>query len=372
MSVKCQVVIDAMEKIAPRYLAESWDNVGLLLGDPSQDVTKIRVVLDVTPEIAERAIADGVDLIVAHHPLIFRAINSIRYDLPQGKLISSLIKNDVAVYAAHTNLDTANGGVSDILAQRLNLQQIEQLAVGYSEQLVKLAVFVPQSHADQVREAIGRAGAGHIGNYSHCTFQCDGTGTFLPLDGTHPFLGKKGKLERVAEVRIETIMPDRITRKVVKAMLNAHPYEEVAYDLYPLNNTGKSLGLGRIGVLEKPVLLAEFAQSVKKALQTQSVTIAGPVEKTISKVAVCGGSGAGLIHEAAFAGADVLVTGDVKYHEAQDALAAGLAIVDAGHFATERPVVGSINEYLNQTAIDNKWAVSIDCDTTSEDVFRVV
>lgn len=372
MSVTCQVVMDALERLAPRCLAENWDNVGLLLGNPSQDVAKMRVVLDVTPEVAECAIADGVDLIVAHHPLIFHALNSIRYDLPQGRLIASLIKNDIAVYAAHTNLDTASGGVSDILAQHLNLQHIGQLAVGYSEKLVKLVVFVPQSHADQVREAIGRAGAGYIGNYSHCTFQCEGVGTFLPLAGTQPFIGKEGKLEHVAEVRIETIMPDRISRKVVKAMLRAHPYEEAAYDLYPLNNVGKSLGLGRIGTLEKPILLGEFAQLVKKALQTKSVTVAGSTDKLVAKVAVCGGSGAGLIHKAAFAGADVLVTGDVKYHEAQDAVAAGLAIIDAGHFATERPVVGGIYEYLKQTAIDNKWVVSIDYDSTSKDVFYVV
>jgi dinuclear metal center YbgI/SA1388 family protein len=372
MSVKCQVIIEAVEKIAPRYLAESWDNVGLLLGSPAQDVAKIRVALDVTSELVEAAITDDVDLIVAHHPLIFRAISHVRSDLPQGRLISSLIKNNIAVYAAHTNLDTADGGVSDVLAQCLNLQQVGQLSAGYSEKLVKLVVFVPQSHADQVREAMGRAGAGHTGNYSHCTFQCGGTGTFLPLDGTHPFLGETGKLERVAEVRIETIMPDKLTRKVVKAVLAVHPYEEVAYDVYPLHNTGKSLGLGRIGVLARPVSLAEFAQSAKAALHTPAVILAGSPERTVSKVAVCGGSGAGLIHKAAFAGADVLVTGDVKYHEAQEALAAGLAIVDAGHFATERPVVGFLQRYLNQAALDNKWAVSIDCDTISENVFRVV
>lgn len=371
MSVKCQVIIDAMERLAPKHLAESWDNVGLLIGSPAQRITKLLVTLDVTKAVVDQAVQDGVDMIITHHPILFKAVSRIRTDVPQGQILASLLKANIAVYAAHTNLDIATGGVNDILASKLNLQNSEPLAVSYTEKLCKLVVFVPKTHMEVVRRAISEAGAGHMGNYSHCTFSSDGTGSFLPLDGARPYIGSNGVLEYVEEARLETIVPEKISRRVLKAMLKVHPYEEVAYDLYQLINSGHSLGLGRVGKLVAPVPLAEFITQVKMVLGIEYVSVAGSGDKIIKKVAVCGGSGAGFINRTAFVGADVLITGDVKYHEAQDALAAGIAVIDAGHFATENPVVSYVAEYLSECGTKDKWAVDIHIDTVNKDVFRV-
>lgn len=371
MSVKCQVIIDAMENLAPKYLAESWDNVGLLVGSPAQKITKLRITLDVTQDVVNQAIQDGIDMIITHHPILFKAVSNIRTDLPQGKLIASLLQANIAVYAAHTNLDSANGGVNDVLASKLNLQNTLPLAVSYTEKLYKLVVFVPNTHMEVVRKVISEAGAGHVGHYSHCTFSSQGTGSFLPLEGTRPFIGCNGVVEYVEETRLETIIPEKISRRVLKAMLNVHPYEEVAYDLYPLVNAGQCLGLGRVGKLVTPMPLTEFITQVKLALGIEYVSVIGPQEKIVKKVAVCGGSGAGFISKAAFAGADVFITGDIKYHEGQDALATGIAVIDAGHFATEEPIVPFVAEYLTVCGTKDKWAVDISIDTVNKDVFRI-
>jgi dinuclear metal center YbgI/SA1388 family protein len=372
MSVKCQVIMDAMETLAPRYLAESWDNVGLLVGSPAQTIAKIMICLDVSEAIIQRAIAEQVDLIISHHPLIFKPFKNLRTDLAQGRLLAELLKANIAVYAAHTNLDTATGGVNDVLAQKLNLHKVEPLTISYQEELVKLVVFVPIEYARLVQEAIGKAGAGHIGNYSHCSFQVAGKGSFLPLPGTKPFIGKQGELETVEEVRIETIMPQKITNKVVKAMLKVHPYEEVAYDLYPMKNTGEKNGLGRIGQLEQPMQAEEFAHKAKLALNIANVRLVGEKHKMIKKVALCSGSGAEFIGKAAYAGADILVTGDVKYHEAQKALECGIQLLDAGHFGTEMPIAKTVAEYLEQCNAKGKWNVDISYDTLSKDLFTII
>ncbi|MBP2633003.1 MAG: NGG1p interacting factor 3 protein [Firmicutes bacterium] len=372
MSVKCQVIMDAIEALAPRYLAESWDNVGLLVGSPAQTIAKVMICLDVSEDVIQRAIAQQVDLIISHHPLIFKPFKNLRTDLAQGRLLGQLLKANIAVYAAHTNLDTAVGGVNDVLAQKLDLHKVEPLTISYQEELVKLAVFVPVGYAGIVQEAIGTAGAGHIGNYSHCNFQVEGRGNFLPLAGAKPFIGKQGELESVDEIRIETIMPQKIMNKVVKAMLKVHPYEEVAYDLYPLKNTGGKFGLGRIGQLEESMKAEEFAHKAKLALDIANVRLVGEKHKIIKKVALCSGSGAEFIGKAAYAGADILVTGDVKYHEAQKALESGINLLDAGHFGTEMPIVKVVATYLEQCNDKGKWQVDISYDTLSKDLFTIV
>lgn len=371
MSVKCQVIMDAMEQLAPKCLAESWDNIGLLLGSPAQKIDKVLVTLDVTQAVVEQAVEDGVDLIITHHPILFTPVKNIRTDLPQGKMLASLLSANIAVYAAHTNLDSAVGGVNDILVRKFNLQETKPLTVSYREKIYKLVVFVPKTHEQVVSQAVWDAGAGHIGNYSNCAFVSQGMGSFLPLAGATPFVGEHGTLEQVEEIRFETIVPEKISRRVIKAMLKAHPYEEVAYDLYELLNGGNEQGLGRIGKLPHPMSLKEFVSQVKIGLSIDYVSVSGDLEKNIKKVAVCGGSGASLIQKAAFAGADVLVTGDVKYHDGQDALAAGIAVIDAGHFATEQPVVSYVTKYLVECGSKSKWSVEIHSDVVNRDVFQV-
>jgi dinuclear metal center YbgI/SA1388 family protein len=369
MPVKCQVIMDCMDRLAPRYLAESWDNVGLLVGNPAQSIDKILVSLDVTEAIVNKAVADGVNLIIAHHPLIFKPFANLRTDMPQGRMLAAILKADMAIFAAHTNLDIASGGVNDILAQKLQLQQVEPLSESYSERLVKLAVFVPKDHVEEVRQAITKAGAGFIGNYSECTFQSEGIGTFFPQEGSSPFIGQQGKLTYTPEIKLETILPEKFSKRVIKAMLRSHPYEEVAFDLYPLNNTGKTFGLGRIGSLPDALSLREFAVVVRNVLGGNQIRMVGLPDKPIRKVAVCGGSGAGLIKRAVFSGADVLITGDLKYHEAQEAIELGIGVIDAGHFATEFPVVEMLADYLKGCSLANKWNVTINADDTSEDIF---
>jgi dinuclear metal center YbgI/SA1388 family protein len=359
----------ALERLAPRRLAAGWDNVGLLVGSPAQEVASLLVALDVTPQVAELAAAEGIDMIVAHHPLILKTLNAIRTDTPQGRTLATLLAAGIAVGAAHTNLDAAAGGVNDVLAARLGLTELRPLVVDGRERFLKLAVFVPESHIEEVRQAVAAAGAGHIGNYSHCTFQAPGTGTFLPLEGTKPFIGAQGRLEYAPEYRLETILPEDSAPRVIDAMLRAHPYEEVAYDLYALENPGREFGLGRVGRLTVPEPFAAFADRVKSALGLAHLRVAGPTEREVATVAVCGGSGASLLTAAA--GADVFVTGDVKYHEALEAADIGLALVDAGHFATERPVVEAVAAHLAACAADGGWNVAIKTDTLSGDVFRV-
>ncbi len=351
MPVKAQVLISAMEAWAPKRLAADWDNVGLQVGDPADDVYGVLVTLDVDEAALAEAEEAGANFVVTHHPLIFKPISHLRRDLPLGRLISKAVAGGVGVYAAHTNLDSARGGVNDTLAAALGLADTEVLSATYEEPLIKLAVFVPRGHAEAVREALARAGAGHIGNYSDTAFWIEGKGFFRPQEGTHPYIGEHDKLEEVEEVRLETILPRGLTGKVVKAMLAAHPYEEVAYDLYPLANSGEPFGLGRIGLLPGETDLQAMAAKVKDVLGVAQVGVVGDRERSIKKVAVCGGSGGGLIHQAAFRGADLFITGDIKYHDAQEARQLDLAIIDAGHFATERVILPVLAEKLRQALV---------------------
>jgi dinuclear metal center YbgI/SA1388 family protein len=251
-------------------------------------------------------------------------------DTPQGRILEKLIKHDIAVYAAHTNLDVTSGGVNDLLAEALGLENVELLVPTSEMKLKKLVVFVPKTHSEQVREAIGNAGAGAIGNYSHCSFSSEGTGYFLPGENTNPFIGRAGEIEAVKEERLETIFPEVLEKKVLSALIKAHPYEEVAYDIYPLSNKGEALGLGKIGTVPE-MSLKDFSNHVKKVFGLSGVRVVGDLQASIKKVAVLGGDGNKYWNQAKFKGADVYVTGDMYYHVAHDASAAGLNIVDPGH-----------------------------------------
>lgn len=349
MPVSCQLIISILERIAPRQLAEEWDSgIGLQIGDPAQKVKRVFLSLDLDNRVLHEARAFKADMLVVHHTPFFKPLKNLRTDLPNGKLIAEIVKGGIALYTLHTNLDAVSGGVNDILAAKLNLQDVSILSPGQKQKLYKLVVYIPHEYCDQVRTAISKAGAGWIGNYSDCTFQVNGVGTFKPQKGTNPFIGSQGRLESVEEIRLETIVPEEKLSSVVKAMIKAHPYEEVAYDLYLLANEAKFAGLGRIGRLSEPVSLGKFILQVQEALGIDRLRYCGEKERKIEKVAVCGGSGMSYWHEAFFAGAHVFVTSDIKYHEAQDALANNLALIDAGHFATEQPVMPLLAELLKK------------------------
>jgi len=337
-----------IEQLAPPEWAEQWDNVGLQVGEPGAPVARVLVALELTGAVIEEALQTQADLVVVHHPAIFRPLKALRFDTPTGGRIRELIRHGISLYAAHTNLDQAKGMTNDSLAAAAGLTEHGVIERVGEEKYLKLVVFVPTDHVDVVMEALAREGAGHIGNYSHCTFQAPGTGTFLPLDGAKPFLGAPGRLERASEIRLETIIPESKARRAVQAMLQAHPYEEVAYDLYPLANPGQVRGHGRIGVLPEPVRLSALVERLKRALQTPALRIVGSAERQVTTVAVGAGSGSSLIAQAARRGADVLITGDIGYHDAQDALDLGLALIDVGHYNSEAIVVPPLARYLRE------------------------
>jgi dinuclear metal center YbgI/SA1388 family protein len=351
-------VIQIFENFSPKHLAVEGDRIGLQIGSLNKPIKNLMIALDVLEEVIDEAIEKKVDLIIAHHPPLFRPLKQLITDEPQGKMIEKCLKHDIAVYAAHTNLDITNGGVNDMLAEALQLEDLDILAPTYQEPLKKLVVFVPEDHADKVRQAIGDAGAGFIGNYSHCTFNSNGTGTFMPNEQANPFIGQSGNLEFVNEVRIETIFPSSIQKRVISSMLKSHPYEEVAYDIYPLENEGKSWGLGRIGYLPKEMTLAEFAEHVKNVLEVKGIRVVGNLDEKVKKVAVLGGDGNKYVSHAIFKGADVFVTGDVYYHVAHDAMMQGLNIIDAGH-NIEKVMKKGVANILKQRFADKKFTVNV-------------
>jgi len=366
-----QHVIQYVEKLAPKSIAMEGDKIGLHVGTLQKPVKKVMIALDVLEEVVDEAIAEGVDLIVAHHAVIYRPLKNIRTDLPGGRLFEKLLKHDIAVYTAHTNLDVAEGGMNDWLAEELGLTQVEVLDPLHTDMLKKLVVFVPKSHRDAVFQAISAAGAGSIGNYSHCSFQAEGIGTFLPTEGTNPYIGTTGQLERVEEVRIETVIPASRQSAVLAAMKAAHPYEEVAYDIYPLDLPGKVLGIGRIGKLPEPMTLRALAEKIKERFSLNGLRVVGGLDDLVKRVAVVGGDGNSFVGKAGFRGADVFITGDINYHVAHDAAAAGLRLIDPGH-NIEKIMKQKLAQYLSVQLQQNGYATEVVPSKTHTDPFQFV
>lgn len=371
MLAKGQTVIQLMERLAPKHYAVPDDKIGLQLGSLQKEIRKVLVALDVTEEVVAEAISGQVDLIIAHHAIIFRPLSNLQTDTPAGRLYEKLIKHDIAVYIAHTNLDVADGGINDMMAEALGLTGLSHLEDVHTDKLKKLVVFVPEDHHEKVQQALFQAGAGWIGQYSHCSFNIEGTGTFLPQEGAQPFIGKQGKLEKVKELRIETVVPQSIERKVIQAMLKAHPYEEVAYDLYPMDLNGRTFGLGRVGKLSEAVTLQELADLVKQAFDVPAARVVGDLNRQVKKVAVLGGSGSRYVRHALFAGADVLVTGDIDYHTAHDALAAGIALIDPGH-NIEKIMKRGVAGYLQAKLAEQKYATEVIASGVHTEPFQFV
>ncbi len=325
-----------IEKIAPPALAEPWDKVGLQVGRAGASAAPVTVCLDVTDAVIDEALACGSKLIICHHPLIFGDFTGPTDSSPAGRLALRAAEAGLGIYAAHTNLDKAPGGISDCMAAALGLTGVEVLEA--KERLLKLVVFVPSPALGAVKSALGDAGAGLIGLYSHCSFSSPGIGSFRPLPGASPAEGEVGRDNEVEEYRLEVEVAEADAGRVVAALLAAHPYEEVAYDLYELRRPDRARGLGRVGNLRQPASFEAFIDRCREVFG-RHIRYAGG-GGAVKRAAVCGGSGGALTGAAAAAGADILVTGDIKLHNAQAALAAGLAVVDAGHDATE--VIGMI------------------------------
>lgn len=346
MSNKVADIIRIIEKWIPEKFAVKDDKIGLITGSYQKEVKKIMVTLDVNHEVVKEAAENKVDMIFAHHNPFYSFPSTFISDTPQGRVLTELLKNDIALYVAHTNLDSAFGGVNDVLADMLGLKNISSLVAGWKERYIKFAVNVPEDFEEKVRKALTEAGAGYIGNYSDCTFHIKGNGYFMPLQGTEPFLGKAEELSKVSEVKIETIMNIEKLDKVLKAMLEVHPYEEPVYDIIPLYNDGKKTGLGRIGFIQNPVTLKEFLNLVSKSLGIKDIKYTGDLNRHVYKIALCGGSGMEFLKEAYQKRADLYLTGDIKFHDAQEAKELGIALIDACHYATEKPVVEKAANFL--------------------------
>jgi dinuclear metal center YbgI/SA1388 family protein len=327
-------ITSTLERLAPLSYQESYDNAGLQVGNPGMEVSGVLITLDVTEEVLTEAEHLGFNLVVSHHPVIFGGLKSITGKNATERIISSAIKKEIAIYSAHTNLDAVTGGVNSAMADRLGLVN-QQVLAPMEGALRKLVVFVPPEQLDQVRNAMFDAGAGVIGDYDRCSFNLEGKGTFRGSEGTDPFVGTPGEMHQEPEVRVETIVPGHLAGRVIKAMIGAHPYEEVAYDLYPLENTYGQAGMGVLGELEHPMDEEVFMGFVKDRFSAGVIRHSALLGKPVKKVALCGGAGSFLLGRAISAKADVFVTGDFKYHQFFEA-DGQLVVMDIGHFESEQ------------------------------------
>ncbi len=347
MSCKIAGVIAILEELAPPQYAEDWDNVGLLVGSRQAETGAVLVALDCTREVLDEAVEAGAALVVCHHPPIFRPLKRLLADDPVGLLLHRAVAAGVSVYAAHTNLDASEVGVNTVLAEILGLTDLSALQRAPERRRNKLVTFLPPDHVAAVSAALFSAGAGRIGDYAGCSFRLEGAGTFTPGPDSHPAYGEKGGPNEVREVRLEVVVEEKDLARTLEALLLSHPYEEPAYDVYPLRDFSPA-GLGRVGNLPRPLSLADLALRCSRELANPAVRVAGDPALGITRVAVCGGSGGKLARAAVRAGAQALVTGDVGYHDALEAAGLGLAVIDAGHYHTERPAMQRLARLLEE------------------------
>jgi dinuclear metal center YbgI/SA1388 family protein len=339
VSVRLCDVIAVLDGAYPPGLAQDWDSVGLVCGDPSDPIESVTVAVDATAEVASEVADRG--LLLAHHPLLLRGVDTVAADTAKGALLHGLIRRGSALFTAHTNADAASPGVSDALAATLGLIVERALApAAEPSRLDKWVIFVPAENAEDVRAAIFSAGAGHIGDYSHCSWTVSGTGQFLPHEGASPAIGSVGSIEKVPEERVEAIAPARSRAAVLAAMRAAHPYEEPAFDVFALAPLPTDAGIGRVCALPEPEPLSAFVARVAAALPATSwgVRAAGDPDGLVSRVAVCGGAGDSLLDVVATAGVQAYLTADLRHHPADEhRRSSGVALVDVAHWASEYP-----------------------------------
>lgn len=362
-------IINIIEKIAPPELAETWDNVGLQIGDQEREVHKVWVALDPLPQVVSAACEQGVDLLVTHHPLIFRPLARIDTGTPLGAIIRQAAASRLAIYSAHTNLDSAAGGLNDLLASRIGLNRIAALSQTEQTDACKLVVFVPPDYEQQFLKALFETPAGSIGAYSCCSFRCSGRGTFRAEAGAKPFSGQIGSISQVDEVRIETVVDRADIQNVVAHLRKHHPYETMAYDVYPLVAREVKPGPGRIGDLEVPMELEAFARNVKALLGLKTIKYAGRANLPVERVAVCSGSGAALLDHFFKSTAAVFVSGDMRYHDARAVESADRGLIDIGHFQSEYIVVEELAQRLRTEMKARKLNVAVEASRMEVDPF---
>ncbi|MDR0560295.1 MAG: Nif3-like dinuclear metal center hexameric protein [Prevotellaceae bacterium] len=332
MILKVKNIISELEKLAPKYFQDSYDNAGLIVGSPEIQTSSAVLCFDVTEDVVNEAIERGSGLIVSHHPVIFEGLKKINGTGATERIIIKAIQNNIAIYASHTNLDSVRGGINTVLAEKLGLSDIKIL-VPKEKILYKIVTFVPPSHAEKLRTAMFDAGAGHIGNYDSCSYSIEGTGTFRGGENTNPFIGKKNVINSEHEIKIETVAIKENLKEIIAALIRSHPYEEPAYDVYLLENKMENAGIGAVGILPCEMEAVEFLSVIREKLSAKIIRH-NALYKKVKNVAVCGGSGAGFINEAIAANADIFVTGDCKYHHFLE-FTNRIILADVGHYESE-------------------------------------
>jgi len=332
--MKLKDICSYLDSAIPLSFQEDYDNSGLQVGFPDKEVSSALITLDVTPEVIEEAISEKCDVIISHHPLIFNGIKSITGKTITELILYNAVKHDISIYSSHTNLDLFSQGVSRKMAEKLNLYNLKVL-LPLKNILVKLVTYVPESHLEKVREEIFKAGAGVIGKYDQCGFTTPGTGSFRGKENTKPFVGEKGKIHFEKEIRFETVLYSHLKEKVIKVLLRVHPYEEVAYDIYTLENNNVEIGSGCIGEFKDAKSEEDFLKLVSEIFDAKGVRYSKLAGKPVRKVALCGGSGSSLLSVAIASGADAFITADIKYHNFFEAVNK-ILLVDTGHFESEK------------------------------------
>ena len=352
--MKINEIIQFLEQKFPLHWQEDFDNCGVQCGDKERNITGIVVCFDLSESVIDEAIEKGANMVISHHPIIYRnGLKKIEPTDRVGKILCKALENKILLYSMHTNIDSGKYGGNVLFAQKLGLQKLSVLSPK-ENQFYKLVVFVPSESSVLLKEALFRAGCGNLGNYSHCSYSCEGIGSFKPLTGANPTVGKHNRIERVEEERVEMIFPKIKKRQVIETLYNQHPYEEPAFDIFPLETQCREIGLGRIGELPHNMGVTDFIQYVKDKLQLETVKFSGNRNAEIKKVAVCGGGGASFVTNALNAGADAYITGDLKYHDffiPENKM----LLMDIGHFEGEhfiREIIASLlKENFNTFAV---------------------
>ncbi len=365
-------IVRIIETMADPYFAEDWDNCGLQVGQMDQSVSKIVTALDPLPDVVEYASSVKADLLVTHHPLIFRPLKKIDRSVYPGNVITRAIQSSLSIYSAHTSLDSTLGGLNDMVSDRLGLKETKVLGKTVGEPYVKLVIFTPLDHRERILEALSETTAGVIGDYTCCSFSGLGHGRFTPGAGSVPFSGVSGQAEEIEEYRIECLVKKKDAGKVVRRVRAVHPYETMAYDVYPLDACEQDSGLGRLGRLDMPVSLDDFVALIKEKLGVRHVKVAGRRDSLIRTVAICTGSGSSMVKDFLKSSADVYVSGDLSYHDARNAEDAGKILVDVGHFASEIIMAEALAEKISRSCKAKGWSVAVDVCRLERDPFEII
>ena len=348
--MKRKDLLDLLQRKFPKEYAENWDNTGFVIDVGKSGYERILLALELTPEVLSEAEELGVDIIITHHPIIFKPIKKLSVQTVEDSMIIECIKKDISVFAIHTNCDNYEGGTNDYLSKLIGLRETKAI-LPLEKTYIKLVVFAPSGYVQVIRDRMGEIGGGNIGSYSHCTFAGKGIGSFKPLLGSNPFVGEIGKLEIVDQMRLETILPLHKLESMVQAIKEVHPYEEMAYDIIPLANLQKKIGSGRVGRLNNPMSLKMLLEKLKKILSAEALRYTGDENRIIDKVGLSTGSGSDLIREAYRKGVDCFLTGDIKYHDAQFARINNMALVDIGHYESENIFKYALREMLLEETV---------------------